>query len=80
MFGSVNTTLIFSYEKTDDIMKITKSLEESGLFIQDVSEVIKNEAKKQKRGFLRMLLGTLGTISSGNLLTGQAKIRVDQSF
>ena len=48
MFGSVNITLIFSYEKTDDIMKITKSLEESGLFIQDVSEIIKNEAKKTK--------------------------------
>ena len=37
MFGSGNTTLIFSYEKTDDIMKIIKSLEESGLFIKDVS-------------------------------------------
>ena len=45
-----------------DIMKIVKSLEESELLIKDVSETIKNEAKEQKRGFLRMLLGTLGAI------------------
>ena len=40
-------------------MKITKSLEESGLLIKGVSETIKNEAKAQEGGFLRMLLGTL---------------------
>ena len=32
----------------DDIMKIVKSLEESGLLIEGVSETIKNEAKQQK--------------------------------
>ena len=31
----------------NDIMKIVKSLEESGLIIKDVSETIKNEAKEQ---------------------------------
>ena len=35
-----------------DIMKIIKSLEESGLLTKGVSEIIKNEAKKQKGGFL----------------------------
>ena len=29
----------------EDIMKIVKSLEDSGLLIKDVSETIKNEAK-----------------------------------
>ena len=63
MFGSGNfTTLKVSNEEMIDIMKIVKSLEESGLLIKDVSETIKNEAKEQKRGFLRMLLGTLGAI------------------
>ena len=42
----------------NDIMKIAKSPEESGLLIKGVSETIKNEAKEQKRGFLNMLLGT----------------------
>ena len=36
------------------IMKIVKSLEESGLLIKGVSQKIKNEAKEQKGGFLRM--------------------------
>ena len=35
-----------------DIMKVVKSLEESGLLIKGVKETIKNEAKEQKRGFL----------------------------
>ena len=54
----------------NDIMKIIKSLEESGLLIKGFSEAIKNEAKKQKGGFLNILLGTLGAILLGNLLTG----------
>ena len=45
------TTLIISNEEMDDIMKIVISLEESGLFIEGISEAIKNEAKKQKRDF-----------------------------
>ena len=48
-----------SNEEMNDIMKIVKSLEESGLLIKGVSENIKNEAKEQKRGFLGMLLDTL---------------------
>ena len=35
-------------------MKIVKSLEESGLLIKGVSETVKNEAKKQKGGFLML--------------------------
>ena len=40
------------------IIEIVKSLEESGLLVKRVSETIQNEPKEQKRGFLRMLLGT----------------------
>ena len=32
----------------NDIVKIVKSLEKSGLLIKGVSETIKNEAKEQK--------------------------------
>ena len=60
MFGSGMTTLIISNEEMNDIMKIVKSLEESGLLIKAVGEAIINEAKEQKGGFLSMLLGTLG--------------------
>ena len=34
MFGSSVTTLMISIEETNDIMKIVKSLEESGLLIK----------------------------------------------
>ena len=54
MFGSGMTTLI-STEETNDIMKVVKSLEESGLLIKGVRETIENDAKEQKGGFLGML-------------------------
>ena len=44
----------------DDILKIVKSLEDSGVLLKGVSETIQNEAKEQRGGFLSMLLGTLG--------------------
>ena len=43
----------------EDIIKIVKSLEESGLLIKGITETIKNEAKKQKVGFSSILSGTL---------------------
>ena len=58
MFGSGTTTLIISDDKMNDIIKIVKSLEESGLLIKRVSETIKNKAKEKKGEFVGMLLGT----------------------
>ena len=51
MFGSGTTTLIVSNEEMNDILKIIKSLEESGLLIKDIIETIKKEGKKQTGGF-----------------------------
>ena len=62
----------------EDIMKIDKSLEESRLLIKSMSEIIKNEAKDQKGGFLGMLLGTLGASLLRNLLTGKGAIAASQ--
>ena len=41
-------------------IKIVKSLQNSGLLLEGVTETIQNEVKDQKGRFLRMLLGTLG--------------------
>ena len=49
MFGSGTTTLIISNEKMNDIMKIVKSLDESGLVIKGVSETIHNKGKTKRR-------------------------------
>ena len=78
MLGLGMTTLIVSNEETNDAMKIVKSLEESGLLIKGVNETIKNEAKEQKGGFLRILLGTLGASLLGHLLTGKGTIRAGE--
>ena len=75
MFGSGTTTLILINEEMNDIMKIVKSLGESGLLIKDASETVKNEAKKQKGEFLAMSLGTLGASLLGNLLTYKGTVR-----
>ena len=55
----------------NDIMKIVKSLEESGFLIKLVGETIQTESKEQKGRFLGMLLGTLGASLLGNLLTSK---------
>ena len=47
-FGAGMIALIISNEELDDIMKITKSFEGSGILIKGVSETIQNEAKQQK--------------------------------
>ena len=62
----------------EDILKIVKSLEDSGFLLEGVSETIKNEAKEQKRGFLGMLLGKLGASLLGNMLAGKGFIRVGE--
>ena len=54
------TTLIILNEKTEDIMKIVKSLEDSGLLIKAVTRTVEKEAIDQSGAFLVMLLGTLG--------------------
>ena len=78
MFGSGNTTLIISNEEMNDIMKIIKSVKESGLLISSVSETVKNEAKEKKSGFLSMVLGTLGAGLLGNLLIAKDTNRVGE--
>ena len=55
-YGSRTTTSIILNEEMEDIMKLVKSREESGLLIKEISEAGKNEAKEQKGGFLSMLL------------------------
>ena len=47
-----NTTLIISNDEINDILKIVKSLENSGLLLGGVGEKIKKEAKEQKGRFL----------------------------
>ena len=48
ILGSGNTTLIISNNEIEDIIKIVKSLEDSGLLLEGVTETVRNEVKEQK--------------------------------
>ena len=75
ILGSRNTTLIISNNEIENIIKIVKSLENSGLLLKGVTETVQNEVKEQKGGFISMLLGTLGASLLGNILTGKGIYR-----
>ena len=65
--GSGNTTtIIISNDEINDIIRIIKSLEDSG------------EVKEQKGGFLSKLLGTLGASLLRIFLTGKGAIATSQ--
>ena len=59
----------------NDIMKIVQALEDSNALLKGVTKTIKKETKEQKRGFLSMLLGTLGTSLLGNISTGKGIVK-----
>ena len=76
ILGSGNTTtFIISNDEVNDIIKIVKSLEDSGLLIKGVTETVQNEVKEQKGGFLSALLGTLGASLLRDLLIGKGIYR-----
>ena len=59
----------------NEIIKTIQALEDSNILLKGVTKTIKNEWKKQKGGFLSMLLGNLGASLSGNLLSGKGILR-----
>ena len=64
----------------EGIIKIVKSLEDSGLLLNVVRETIQSVAKWQKGGFFSMLLGTLGENLSGNNLADAGMNRSAERF
>ena len=49
IYGPGTTAFINSNEEMEDLIKIVKSLEQSGLLTKRISETINNEAKEHKR-------------------------------
>ena len=78
MFWSGFTTLIISNKDMNDIMKIIKFLEESGLLIKGVSETTKNEAKQKTKSTIFKLLRIFRASLLGNLLTGKGAIETSR--
>ena len=80
ILGLGNTTLIISNKDMDDLIRIVKSLEDSGLLLKGVTVSVQNEVKEQKGGFLSMLVGALGASLLGNLLTGKGIHRAGEGI
>ena len=78
ILGSGNTTLIISNDEMGNIVKIVKSLGDSGLLLKGVTETVQNEVNEQKGGLLSMLLGTIGASLLVNLLTGKGAMARSQ--
>ena len=57
------------------MMEIVQGLEDFNILLKGVTKTIKNKTKKQKGGFLSVLLGTLGAGLLGNLLAGKGILR-----
>ena len=53
------------------VIEMVESLEDSSLLPEGVSKTIQNEAKDERRGFLSILLGTLGASLLENILGGK---------
>ena len=75
IYDSGTTVLIISNKEMNDIMKIVQALADCNILLKRITKTIKIETKKQKRGFLGMLLGNLGDNLLGNMLTGKVVLR-----
>ena len=80
ILGSGNTILIISNKDMEDLIKIVKYLEDSGLLLKGVTESVQNEVKELKDGFLSRLLGTLGASLLGSLLAGKGINRAGEGI
>ena len=80
ILGSGGHTLIISNKDMDDLIKMVKSLKDSGLLLKGVTESVQNEVKEQKGRFLSMLLGTLGASLLGNLLASKGIHRAGEGI
>ena len=71
MHGSGTTTLIISNEEMNVIIKIVQALEDSHISLKGITKTIEDETKRQKGGFLGMLLSTSRANLLGNMLIGK---------
>ena len=68
-------TLVISDEAMDNIIRIIKSLENSGVLIDVVSETVKYKIKNNERGSLSILFRTSGASMLETMLTQKGLMR-----
>ena len=75
ILGFGTATLIISNEEINNILKISKTINDSNIWLTGVTTTIRNEIKEQKGIFISILLGTLGASLLGNLLSRKRTVR-----
>ena len=84
ILGSGNhTTLIISNDDMQNFLRMVKSLEDSGILLDGITETVKSEVKEQKGGFLSMLLGILASSLLTDMLLkkkGRAVLRAGETI
>ena len=75
ILGFGTATLIISNEEINNILKISKTINDSNIWLTGVTTTIRNEIKEQKEIFISILLGTLGASLLGNLLSRKRTVR-----
>ena len=73
-----HTTLIVSNDDMQDLLKIVKSLEYTGISLDGITETVKNEVKEQRVCFSSILLSVLGSALLSNMLTGKGVIKAGE--
>ena len=80
ILGCGNTKPIISKYEMEDIIKIVRFFEYSGLLLKGVSETIQNETKEQKGRFFSRLWRTLGAPLLRNILADKGMNRAREGF
>ena len=73
--GSGMITLTILNKEMNNIMKIIKGLEDSGILLKGITKTIEDKTKEQKDWFLEIILVTLGASLLGNMLAGKGIAR-----
>ena len=60
------------------LLESKKSLEDSGVLIDGISDIVTHEIKIQEGRIFSMLLGSLGSLMLRNMLSGKRVMRVDE--
>ena len=79
MLGTGNhITLIISNDGLNDLLKVIKSLENSGILYHGITETVKDEVKEQKGGFLSTLLSVVASALLSSMLSGKGVTRAGE--
>ena len=73
--GPGTITSITLSEEINDLMKIIQAIGDSDILLKGVTETIENKTNKQEMVFLGTLVGTLGSISLGIILSWKGFVR-----